>query len=263
MRSTFYSTRTRLMTVPRSDFKLFLGVCLGYKKQFCLFFLLHGLSFGVQARSLCEKPTSEESFSQTNEWTVYESISSLRLDSQTLYESHRRLEKRAYWNGEQYQFSKSELFLPQEIIQAISSHITQALALSYAEGIFYPDMGHVHVLVPETVNGELKDLFFRKDLLFLYHTAELLKMKESFQLGSPLVDDPWLQWRYFARNFVGTLDNTQPITLMQSKDHYYNTVRSIEGYREIRTLHMSASNSGCFMFNRRGATEYFDIASGI
>ncbi|MCC6137579.1 MAG: hypothetical protein IT287_03035 [Bdellovibrionaceae bacterium] len=150
--------------------------------------------------------------------------------------------------------------LPQTLISAVASHITQALENKYAEAVFYPDMGHVHILAPAQNYETLKSGLNRKDLLFLYHTAELIQMKSNTKAGGSLVENPWLQWRYYSRNFIGTLDPLQKVTVVYSNDSYYNTVRFIPGYNEIETLYLSAHHEGCFSYKSRMQTLNFDIS---
>jgi hypothetical protein len=211
--------------------------------------------------SRCNPPDKNTPLTKWSDWPIYTNPDTLKSEFVTLYKSQKRLENRAYWDGKKHILSGSKVQeLPSDVISALASHISQAIENDYAEVVSYPDMGHVHVLVPESSSHSSIDGLKRNDLLFLYHTAELLKMQQSF-LGSELIEDSWLQWRYYSRNFVGTLDENQNLKVVYSNSTYYNTVRSIPGYKEWTTLYFSASHEGCFEYKHKTQTHYFDIST--
>ena len=120
-------------------------------------------------------------------------------------------------------------------------------------------MGHVHILVPEDADI-VKPALQRKDIKFLYHTAELFQFKKGSLLDGELIGDTWLQWRYYSRNFVGELEEDKNLKVVFAKDSPYNTVRGLEGYRQVETLYMSSSEKGCFSYNHSGERMFFDIS---
>lgn len=232
-----------------------------YAKKLLFIIICLTISLHAIAEPRCN-PTDENTLiTKWSDWPIYSNVETLKSDFDILYNSTQRLKNPAYWDGEKHMLSDSQSQeLPYKVISAIATHISQAIENNYAEAVSYPDMGHVHVLIPESTSKPSTDVLKRNDLLFLYHTAELLKMQQG-SLGSPLVEDSWLQWRYFSRNFIGTLDKNQNLAIIYSNSTYYNTVRSIPGYTEWTTLYLSASHDGCFEYKHKTQTKYFDIST--
>ena len=135
----------------------------------------------------------------------------------------------------------------QKIVSAVASHIEQALELGHADFIYYPDMGHTHLFVP--VNSTVEDPLKDPKLLFLYHTGELILYKSGSILSGELKEDPWIKSRYAKRNIIGTLDPKEKIKMVSS-DSTFNTVRKIEGYKEVEVLYFSSSHCKRYTYKK-------------
>lgn len=192
---------------------------------------------------------------------IYEDTKSLEQAFVNLYESGNRLPERTYWNENKYLLpdGKSLRVLPASFIEALSDHISKALKNNYAEFAFYPDMGHVHILIPNNSQNDT-ELFTRNDLLFLYHTGELMKFKKGSLTGKELVEDDWLRWRYYSRNFIGHSGTEKELSVLFAKNQVYNTVRRIKDYQQVKTLYFSSSKNGCFTYDTGDKSFNFDIS---
>jgi hypothetical protein len=103
-----------------------------------------------------------------------------------VYQSPRRIKNRAYWSTKKqnYVFKKSqvELILPQFFIENLKSHLHQALNLGYAKHLYYADLGHLHLLVPNSdwkLQTPREAFLNSTELLSLFHTGELYQFKKG------------------------------------------------------------------------------------
>lgn len=72
------------------------------------------------------------------------------------YASDKRLGARAYWNAAKKRYELpyekdrgAAVVLPPRLIAAVSRHIEAAFQADYVDAVFFPDMGHSHLLIPE------------------------------------------------------------------------------------------------------------------
>ncbi len=226
-------------------------------------------NFLSNADSLCEAPTPEEH--SLDPLHVVTNSSQAKDQFEFVYLSPRRIKNRVYWSSQKqnYIFRKSQVdyVLPKYFIENLKSHLSQALSKGYAKHLYYADLGHLHLLIPEPlweVQMLKKSFFNSTELLSLFHTGELYQFKKGGSLtGAMTDDDDWL-WIYRHRNFVGRNQLHQPIVpLFSQLDAVYNTVRSIEGYKELSSVYFSANQDGCFSLDKTNSALRFDISVGL
>lgn len=239
----------------------------------CVYFgrftVVLGIAWGANAWASadCSAPQSKAPVTRKSDWRLYEKLADVGLAFDELYDSPKRLPERAYFDQNRNQFILpaglgDEKVLPPRMITAIQSHLENALRDGYADFLFYPDMGHMHLYIPDAalklVAADEVDLN-DPEILFLYHTAELIRLREGDWFLGPLVPDQWLQWRYFSRNLVGRNRPDSDVRVIFAKDEKYNTVRQLPGYREFTTLYVSANVNGCFQL-QGGKPWRFDLS---
>lgn len=218
----------------------------------------------------CRK-TSEPKAPRFN---VVKTLAELASQFQQLYESDTRLAGRIYWHPEQHNFlapyGGSDVVIPKTLIEKISDHLQIALERGYADYPFYSDLGHAHLLYPKTWGSQagdsvavLEKILNSNEAKVLYHTAELLQLREGKFFNGALNPDPYLQWRYYSRNILGDLENSKNLAVLFAKNEKYNTVRSLDAYREWGTFYFSANKNGCFPFQFQGKTHYFDLSFSL
>lgn len=200
---------------------------------------------------------------------------------QEIYNSGKRLNHRAYYSQEKKHYvmpwagsTSSTLWVdisvPQKFFEMITSHIESALKLGAAKHVFFPDMGHSHLFLPqdhwdieyreEFVTPEetpirYSKMFTDKRLLVHYHTAEKLKYLDDD--GNIL---PGMQFRRDNRNPVGDMLGNG-IVLMPSTDTPINTVGELAGHRRWGAgFAISASKDGCFEYTHEGQTYRYDMS---
>lgn len=199
-----------------------------------------------------------------------------------IYQSGKRLAKRAYFNPEANQFflqyseidgTDSPVPLTDSFLKSVMQQIEQALQLEYAQFIFFPDLGHAHLFVPQKFyDEEVRDignlqrgLRYKKMLnhtgtKLLYHTAEQLHMRD-FETKQ-FVDNDFIRWRYFTRNLVGYVNFPTTLEIHKRLTGPYNTVRSYPNHKYWSAgFDISASKDGCFPFKtKNGEIHYFDLS---
>jgi hypothetical protein len=227
-----------------------------------LFILLGSPSFGAELKRPCLPPAAGEP--KVGFASVSEGYQDLKTKFEALYSSGQRLNHRVYWDeSEQSYLAETDrglIHLPKDFLAHLQTHFALALARGYADLLFYSDLGHGHLLVPASKKLSFAMALASPSLKVLYHTAELLKMRDGFSPDAPLPQDPWLAWRYFSRNVLADNQTGENLAVLFAKPPAYNTVRAIEGYREIGTFLVSASKEGCFPYEQGGKTLYFDLA---
>lgn len=235
-----------------------------------------------EAKKRCapELPDDLRVYSDDFSWNM--SLEKMAQTYEFIYNSGKRLPKRAYFDPaknkfytDKYEFNgeRKKVELSEDFLISVRQHIEEGLKREYVQYVFFPDMGHSHAFVPQTYydeviskvpNGEGNK---RYELLFnyggtklLYHTAEQLHMKDNET--NEIVSDEFLRWRYYTRNLVGGLKPPAKIEIHKDLSGKFNTVRENPGYRYWGSgFDMSASKNGCFPFKTKsGEIQYFDIS---
>lgn len=217
---------------------------------------------------------------EQGEFHWYYTMADMDAKFTEIYNSGKRLADRARWN---VNLNRYELILhtvrgrhpvpiSDDFINTVRSHIERALSLRYADYIFYPDMGHAHLLIPiqfyeETIKKisleNQHEVYHRvlahPDTRFLYHTAEQLKMLDD---SNQLLPDRYTGWRYFTRNLVAANDPSWHIDIHHNLDSIGNAVCQAPAgyYLWSAGFYISASKYGCFAYHRGQTTRHFDTS---
>ncbi len=226
----------------------------------------------------CQRPAADEPiiYSDDFQWGI--SAEEMGESFDKIYHADKRLSGRAYYDEETRQYllpAKSAwggaVVLPTRLIENVRRHIEKALLRGYAEYVFFPDMGHAHLFVPDEIwEAEYKStpvsemslmysrIFDDPELLVLYHTAEQLQMLTE---ESELLDDRHLRWRFFTRNLVGDNAYLSRLDLLHEPTHPSNTSRKLPGHRYNGSgFDISANKNGCFPYVVDGVTYWFDFS---
>jgi hypothetical protein len=233
-----------------------------------LLVLVAGIVLGTENASAHCRPFVAGDLAITKaDYQVLPSIKAAETKFNEIYQSGRRLKDRVYQGPDGTYvllLKNTEIQIPLAFIHALSRNIEIALERGYGEFLFYPDLGHAHLLTPETKNFKINSpsdyeaLLAEPELQFLYHTAELIQMREG--LLGPLKTDPWLQWRYFSRNCLSPMSASENLAVLIEPHAAFNTVREIPNYSEKGRVYFSASKEGCFPITTKGKTLWFDIS---
>lgn len=194
------------------------------------------------------------------------------------YASDKRLGARAYWNAEKkryelpYEDSRGgPVVLPPRLIAALTRHIEAAFAADYIDAVFFPDMGHSHLLIPDAVWKKVYDpypvdkfsrmyeaMFDDPRIEIFYHTAEQLKMLES---DKSVINDERVRWRHKTRNIAGLNTPDATLKVLQNPKSDANTVGEVPGYFWWGGgFNFSANKDGCFAYKAGGKTTRYDIS---
>ena len=195
-----------------------------------------------------------------------------------LYASDKRLKLRAYFNAGKGRFELPNppefggpVAVPASLIKALVRHIEVAFEKDYIDAVFFPDMGHSHLLIPDALYRRKYEQYptarksqFYTDVLgdpavrIFYHTAEQLK---SLKEDGSVLDDQRVQWRHKTRNIAGPITETAGLTVYQNPASKANTVGEVPGfYWWGAGFNFSANKSGCFSFKRGDRTVRFDLS---
>ena len=160
------------------------------------------------------------------------------------------------------------MLIPLRLIESVTTHIEMALAMGYAEHIIFSDMGHSHILIPldDLIKSSpprwadtLSFYYNHPRTKFLYHTAEQLQMMSE---DGSLIDDPYLQRRYFTRNLIADNTNSGNLYILQAPPtESFNTVRTFPRHHYGAGFDISANQDGCFpFFDKDNKLKFFDIS---
>lgn len=234
--------------------------------------------FAKVAKSRCLPVGSSEEYVYNDDFRWNMSLEEVMSKFNEVYTSGDRLKGRAYYDSSTDQFilnlnrsQNSEVSMPIEFAFSIKKHIEEALKREYTHAIIFPDMGHLHFFIPEEVyekeispisgfeqNKRYNKMLRLPGLKMLYHTAEQIRMKDESNF---LLDDEMLRWRYYTRNLIGDNKGERKLEIHKNLEAKFNTVRDYPGYKYWGAgADFSASKDGCFPFEFKGQTYYFDIS---
>lgn len=215
-------------------------------------------------------------FSDDFHWGM--TLDEIKEKSEEIYNSGKRLKKRAYFEGGKVVmplsiFGGSDVVkLTPLFLKSIQRHLEVALDRGYIDAVIFPDLGHSHMFIPakyyETVlqpipikeKARMYELMLaHKDLKILYHTAEQLTMVDEAKM--PIVDRA-LQWRFYTRNLVGGNQGLGVVELLHEPKSSHNTSHTYDGKHKYwgAGFNISASKNGCFSYNHKGVKRYFDLS---
>ena len=231
-----------------------------------------------EVRQRCTPPASDEPILYANTFSWGYSIEDMGATFEQVYAEGRRLDQRAFYDEELGQFLLptndnwgGPVRLSERLLANVRMHIEGALARDYVHFIFFPDMGHSHLFIPQTrwdamyadipvanTADRYTAMFDDPELRVLYHTAEQLDMLDE---EHNLLPDRHLQWRYFTRNLVGDNNYLGRLDLLRDLDEQVNTARDLEGHHYYGAgFNITATAQGCFPFEHEGAIYWFDLS---
>lgn len=219
-------------------------------------------------------PSEEKIYQSDFRWNY--TLPEMKTRAEEMYASPKRLDKRAYWDAKansyvlppSYEGPPVKIGAP--LAAALRSHIQQALELGYADAVFFPDMGHSHLLIPDALWKSKYDKYepsqyseMYEEMLadpavqIFYHTAEQLKTLE----GNQPINDEQLLFRRANRNIAGAIKPPSKLRVLQNPQSAANTVSDVPGYRWWGAgFNFSAQQDGCFIYEHKGRTYRFDIS---
>jgi hypothetical protein len=197
--------------------------------------------------------------------TYYASREVLRERYKELTSGPKRLKKRLYYDGQDFLLPTQigSIKVTKDFLNKIAHQVEMALEIKSAELIFYPDMGHAHLYLPQDLTtSSLEDALRSPDLVSLFHTAEQLMMKDG---KAPRDSKNYRQLRYRTRNLVGHFDNSGALEMVYAfENKSFNTIHNIAALinhkRKFSTLYFSAHPEGCVTFNFQGKKIGLDLS---
>jgi len=228
----------------------------------------------------CSSPTSDEPLIHYDEYRWYYTLDEMETKFTELYHSGKRLADRARWNAKEKRFElihrsfDVEKIVPitYEFIDSVRNHVEHGLELGYFSYVFFPDMGHAHLLIP-VVDDEnsiirlpadrqhevYEWVLSNPDSRFLYHTAEQLKMLDD---SNEVLSDRRIGWRFFTRNLIANNNSSGHLAIYNNLDSIGNTVCTAPDnyYLWSAGFYISASKDGCFSYTHDNKTYHFDIS---
>jgi hypothetical protein len=248
---------------------------------------------GINFKQMCSIPLENEEHIFQDDLKFGIPLAEMKLLFEKLYNEPKRMFNRAFWSEKQQSFiipiempkemsgsqnSLAPAVLDLNFIASVKSHLETALERGHADFGFFGDMGHNHFLIPKkTWDEEYNNLDFKKRnelytklysdsrLKMLYHTAELLKMHDD---NNKLINDPYVQYRYYTRNIVGTNNGQKSLDVYFDKSGSFNTVGASsfkDYYWWSGGIYLHSNQQGCFEYEavRDGKTEIlrFDLSN--
>lgn len=209
-------------------------------------------------------------------WGV--TLEQIRSKGDEIYNSGKRLKNRAFYNGQNVVLpmelfgEDKEVKLSNRFLNSVRKHIEVGFKRGYIDAVTFSDMGHSHFFIPQKFYDEVlapmpsserakkyELMFNHPGLKILYHTAEQLTMVDENK--KPIADRE-VQWRFYTRNLLGDNQALGKIELLHEPESSHNTAHDYEeGYRYWGAgYNITASKNGCFSFERKGRTYYFDLS---
>jgi hypothetical protein len=240
-----------------------------------LYFLT--LPDAISGNVRCNPPTPDEPIVYSDGFLGSFTLEEMAQVFDEHYRSGRRLKSRAYFDSSQNSFVLPHrdglVKVDSTFVASVTRHVEISLERRYADFIFFPDMGHSHLFIPESdyerllsikpASARYEAFFSYRKLKVLYHTAEKLTVRPGKYSEGPFPQDPVLLWRYFARNPVGDNDGGESVFVLFQLENpeKYNTVKRVPGHSEYSAgFEISASKDGCFPYQHKGKTQYFDLS---
>lgn len=226
----------------------------------------------------CKPESADGSFIYSNDFKWNYALEELKDKFKEIYHSEKRLKERAYFNQQTKKITLpgmpnwgGDIVVTSGFVQNIAYHISEALKYEYIDGVFFPDMGHSHLLIPNQLwekkykhypinknNQFYMDIFQEPELLILYHTAEQL---ETLKNNNEIISDRATQWRYHTRNLIGKNSLNSGVKIVQNKNSPANTLNELEGYYFYGSgFNISANYSACFEYKNGEKSYRFDLS---
>ncbi len=232
-----------------------------------------------QIKERCAAPADDEPIVFSNDFSWGYSIEEMGIRYEEIYASGKRLNNRAYWDEDRGAFMLpgteawgGDVELSRRLVENVTLHIEQSLALKYVDFVFFPDMGHAHLFIPEDHWQEVyadtpvsefsrryEAMFDDPKLKVFYHVAEQLQTRDD---DGNLIEDRHTSWRFHTRNVVGDNNWERRIQLLTDFESKANTAHDLPDHKYYGAgFNLSASKDGCFPFeNRHGEVQWYDIS---
>ena len=236
-------------------------------------------SVWAEIQGRCARPTDDEEVVFSNDFKWGYTIESMGIRYEEIYASGKRLSNRAYYDPDTGSLVLpgtaawgGDVVLSERLVENVTLHIEHALERGYADFIFFPDMGHSHLQIPEDHWNEVyadtpvsefsrryEKMFDDPKLKMLYHVAEQLQMLDE---NDQVLADRHVAWRYHTRNIVGDNEYDRQLELLTEFESKANTAHDLPGHKYYGAgFNISASKDGCFPFeNAQGDTQWYDIS---
>jgi hypothetical protein len=224
----------------------------------------------------CLPPGQDESLVYRTDFDWNLSLEETANRFKKIYESGKRLQRRAHWDErlKAYVFSDgaNKAKIDPVFLRSVIRHVEIALEKGYAEHVFFPDMGHSHFHLPaedfeSSTQMEKKDklalqerIMANRRLKILYHTAEQIKLVGNSEKSVTKTPTDWMLWRYFTRNIVGDNNGGENVSVLFARGSGYNTVGQMKGHISVGGFYISASKDGCFAYRHNGKRYFFDLS---
>lgn len=226
----------------------------------------------------CALLSSSERPLYSNDFRWGYDLPGMLLKFTEIYRSPKRLDRRAFWDTRSQniklpydQDRGGDIVVGETFIKTIARHIERAFELNYVDAVFFPDMGHSHLLIPEKLMDEkydkypvsqmahmYQDMFQDESVEVLYHTAEQLTTLDE---NKNVLPDPKIQWRHRTRNIVGKNHPNTDLRLLQNPESKANTAHGDTGFAWWGAgFNLSAQEDGCFEYRVQGKVYRFDIS---
>lgn len=227
-------------------------------------------------RCLADLPQEPQVYSSDFKWNM--SLQDIRDASTKMYNSEKRLAQRAFLNSNNElvfpndEFRGGPIKVPATFVKAVTKHIEKAFERGYIDAVLFPDMGHSHFLIPldqykkdiepipvSQFNVLYEKIFNNPNIKVVYHTAEQLRVMDE---NKKLIDDKYLQWRYYTRNLVGHNNANPDVELVNATaTSNANTMGEVSGYYWWGGgFNIHANKNGCLSYKKDGKVYYFDIS---
>lgn len=232
----------------------------------------------VEISQRCKPLSSEEQTLYSSDFRWGMDLVEMLQRWTAISQSPKRLGRRAYWDAEKkilklpYEsFRGGDIEVSETFIQTIARHIDQAFLKQYIDAVFFPDMGHSHLLIPQQLMTDIyskypvpqmssfyRDVFRDSRIKVLYHTAEQLQTLDE---AGQVLKDPHIQWRHHSRNIAGSLTPSAELEVLQNPASNANTVSEVPGYFWWGAgFNLSAHKDGCFEYSQAGHRFFFDLS---
>ena len=233
---------------------------------------------GAYATDLCRPETDADAKLRSGDFRWGYSLPEMLDAFDKTYESAKRLPLRAHWNARAGRLELpympergGPVVLPEVLVRAVTRHIEKAFEAGAADAVFFPDMGHSHLLVPQALWSSKYDrfpverfsqlyteMFSDPRVEVFYHTAEQLQTRSD---DGALVGDARTQQRYRTRNIAGPVTVDAELRVLQNPESRANTVKAVPGYFWWGAgFNLSANRNGCFSYTANGKTYRYDLS---
>lgn len=219
----------------------------------------------VEGEELTHKDYQFDEFKKETSITYYASRKVLRSKYLKIYNSEKRLRNRMYLKGGEFSLPHNglDVTVKRNFLNTVAHQVEFAYQMNVVENLYYPDMGHMHLYLPENkVNIEMESALADAQLKVIYHTAEQLMMKSGPSVRDTLA---YRQFRYRTRNLVGSFDGKGILEVSYAHNNpKFNTLKEIPAYPNYHdynsTLYISANKDGCIGYYVDGCLLYFDLS---